>query len=89
MEAICSSETLVFKRAMQCSIPGDGIMHSHHCKNPKSYIENISFLLFLNLINNAFFSGIGYGVSNVDMMNFEGSTCGLFYSTIPEFIQRD
>jgi hypothetical protein len=37
MEAIRFSETLVLTRATQCYIPEDGILHSHHGENLKSY----------------------------------------------------
>jgi hypothetical protein len=37
MEAICSSETSVLKRAIQGHIPEDGILHSYRRKNLKSY----------------------------------------------------
>jgi hypothetical protein len=37
MEAICSSETLVFTRAIQRNIPEGGFLHSHRCENLKSY----------------------------------------------------
>jgi hypothetical protein len=37
MEVICSSETLVLTRATWHNIPQDDILHSHHCKNFKSY----------------------------------------------------
>jgi hypothetical protein len=38
IEAICSYETLVPTRATCCNTPEDGILHSHHCENLKSYI---------------------------------------------------
>jgi hypothetical protein len=37
MEAIHSSETSVYTRSTQRHIPEDGILHSHRCKNLKSY----------------------------------------------------
>jgi hypothetical protein len=43
MEAMCSSETMVLKRATWRHIPGDGILHSHCHENLKSY-----FVLFVS-----------------------------------------
>jgi hypothetical protein len=37
MDAISASETSVLTRATQHNIPEDGILHSHHCENLKSY----------------------------------------------------
>jgi hypothetical protein len=39
MEAIRSSETLVFTRATRHHIPEDVILHSHRRENLKSYIS--------------------------------------------------
>jgi hypothetical protein len=50
MEAICSSKTSVLTRAIWHNIPKDGIFHSHHCENLKSYTANIvpnSMILFI------------------------------------------
>jgi hypothetical protein len=37
MKAACLSEILVLTRATWCPIPEDGILHSCHCENLKSY----------------------------------------------------
>jgi hypothetical protein len=39
MEAKGSTETSVLARVTQHNIPEDGILHSHLCKNLKSYIK--------------------------------------------------
>jgi hypothetical protein len=43
MEALRSSETSVHNRATWHNIPEDDILHSHCCKNLKSYITNWLF----------------------------------------------
>jgi hypothetical protein len=40
MEAPRSSETLVLSTAIRCSIPEDGIPHSHRRENLKSFSIN-------------------------------------------------
>jgi hypothetical protein len=45
MEAICSSETSVHTRSTRCHIPGDGLLHSHHRDNLKSYMIISSFIM--------------------------------------------
>jgi hypothetical protein len=42
MEAICSSKTSVLTRATQHNIPEDGIRHSHHREDLKSYNRRIT-----------------------------------------------
>jgi hypothetical protein len=47
MEAIRSSETSVhFRRSTRRHIPEDGILHSHHCENLKSYKINIKHICY-------------------------------------------
>jgi hypothetical protein len=41
MEAIRPSKTSVHTRSTRRHIPEDGILHSHHCENLKSYKKNL------------------------------------------------
>jgi hypothetical protein len=48
MEAICSSETSVLRRAKQCNIPEEGILHGHRREEtstlltlPNLYLQNL------------------------------------------------
>jgi hypothetical protein len=43
MEKISSSETSVLTRATLRNIPGNGILHSYHSENLKSYMVNIVY----------------------------------------------
>jgi hypothetical protein len=44
IEAICFSEMAALTRATQHNIPEDGILHSHHYENLKSYMLIHMFL---------------------------------------------
>jgi hypothetical protein len=46
MEAIRSSETSVYTRCTRRHVPEDGILHSQRCENLKSFIIELSFVLF-------------------------------------------
>jgi hypothetical protein len=46
IEAICSSETSVLTRRIQCNIPEDDIIHSHSSENLKSYIALTGWTLY-------------------------------------------
>jgi hypothetical protein len=48
MEALCSSKTSVLMKATWHYNPEDGILHSHHCENLKSYILALTYDQFLN-----------------------------------------
>jgi hypothetical protein len=56
MEALCSFETLALTRATQCNIPENGILHSHHRENLKSYkaVSCLYLMLFSDLSVNFF-----------------------------------
>jgi hypothetical protein len=45
MEVLRSSEKSVLTRATRRNIPEDGILHSHHSENLKSYIALIGWAL--------------------------------------------
>jgi hypothetical protein len=49
MEVIYSSEILDLSRATWHNIPEDGIVHSHHCENLKSY--KAKMVLFEDVTN--------------------------------------
>jgi hypothetical protein len=46
METVRSSETSVLTRATRRIIPEDSILHSHYCKNLKSYIALTGWVLY-------------------------------------------
>jgi hypothetical protein len=82
MEAIRSSETLFHTRSTRRHIPEDGILHSHHRENIKSYIllccfSPVNTILNINTVlsnkRRIFYLKLNFALAKQAFKNFTGS----------------